>query len=158
AAPCASANWVTRQYDVFEYDAKHRPFSTDHPDGTRVLRVYDSRGNLTSLQDERHTSPNLTYSYTPFNRVKTTTQQEVLTPGNTITTQFSYDVHEHVTSTIDPKNNSTSTPYDDWGRLQYQDSPVSHTTTYTYDDAGNVATITDANNAVTTNSYDLINR
>src|SRR5258708_39347099 len=58
----------------------------------------------------------------------------------------------------DPNGNTTSYHYDDFHRLERQDSPVTGATTYQYDPAGNLVATTDARGATTTRTYDASNR
>jgi RHS repeat-associated protein len=158
AAGCAA--WTTKRNESFKYDAHNRLSEIDHPtpSGSKSLYVYDSRGNLTGIQDERHTAVNTIYAYDFLNRLKTVTQKQTIAPGPDIVTQYGYDIHDNVISVTDPNGNVTTYAPDDFRRVQTQTSPVSGTTNYSYDPAGNLLTATDANAATTTRVFDAANR
>src|SRR5262249_41179356 len=105
ANPCAAANWSTKRSDSFAYDSHNRLSSVTHPDSTQALYAYDSRGNLTSVRDERHTSANSLYAYDFLNRLTKVTQKQVLTPGPDVITQYAYDVQDNLNSVTDPNGN-----------------------------------------------------
>jgi YD repeat-containing protein len=156
APSCGS--WTTRRSESFSYDPHNRLSSVLHPDSTRIDYAYDTRGNLTGVKDERHTSSNTLYTYDALNRLKQVTQKQTLLPGPDVLTLYDYDVADNLVSVTDPNGNVTSYAYDDFGRMQKQTSPVSGLTMYSYDPAGNLASSTDANSATTTRTYDAANR
>lgn len=158
AVSCAA--WATKRNESFKYDVHNRLSEVDHPTpiGSKILYTYDSRGDLTGVQDERHTAANAIYAYDFLNRLTTVTQKQTIVSGPDVITQYGYDVHDNLTSVTDPNVNLTSYAYDDFRRVQTQTSPVSGATSYSYDPAGNVLTSKDGNNATTTRVYDAANR
>ncbi|HKO58691.1 MAG TPA: DUF6531 domain-containing protein, partial [Thermoanaerobaculia bacterium] len=156
ANPCSS--WTTKRSEAFAYDAAGRLATITHPDSTSLAHAYDSRANLISTRDERHTSANTLYAYDFRNRLKSVTQKRTIVSGSDVVTQYAYDDHDNLVSVTDPKSNVTTYAFDDFGRLQTQVSPVSGTATYTYDEAGNLTSTTDANSATTARTFDLLNR
>jgi RHS repeat-associated protein len=147
--------WVVTKNETYTYSSDGQLSGVIHADNTSIHYAYLPDGTLASIQDENHTSPNTTYSYDPANRPTSLTQN--LAVGE-IVTSYTYDVAGNVASTTDPNGNTTTFSYDDFGRMQRQQSPVSGTTTYTYDVAGNNLTTTDANGAVTSRVYDALSR
>jgi len=123
-----------------------------------VVYHYDGANNLTSVQDERHSTANTAYAYDPTNRLASVTQTLSTVSSGRIVTSYVYDVHGNLTSVTDPNGNTTTYLYDDFARILHQVSPVSGTTTYTYDPAGNLTSTTDANGATTARAYDALNR
>lgn len=154
--PCGS--WTTKRSDSFAYDATGRLTTVTHPDSTSVAYVYDSRANLVSIRDERHTSSNSLSAFDFRNRLKSVTQKRTIVSGADVVTQYAYDDQNNLVSVTDPKSNDTTYSFDDFGRMQTQVSPVTGTTTYTYDEAGDLTSTTDANSATTARTFDLLNR
>ena len=153
AAPCTT--WTTSRYDTFGYDGYGRLQTITHPDSTFIQSGYDAFGDLTSVQDERHTTPNTLYTYDFGHRL--TQVQQTLGAGSAFTS-YAYNLHGDLASVVDPNLNVTSYSWDNWGRMTCQSSPVSGTTTYAYDAAGNLLASTDGNSATTTRTYDALNR
>ncbi len=158
ATSCAA--WTTQRTESFKYDTHNRLSEIDHPvpAGSKILYAYDSRGNLTGVQDENHGAANTIYTYDELNRLKTVTQKQTLIPGPDIVTTYGYDAHDNLISVTDPNANTTNYAYDDFRRVQSQTSPVTGTTTYAYDQAGNLVNTTDANGATTKRTFDWANR
>src|ERR1035437_6319429 len=156
-APSCAA-WTTQRSDAFTYDTKNRLSAVTHPDSTHLNYAYDSRGNLLTVQDERHTAANTAYAYDFLNRLKTVTQHQTIVAGPDVVTQYGYDLQDNLISVTDPNANLTTYLYDDFRRMQTQTSPVSGVTSYSYDPAGNLLSSTDANTAATTRVYDAANR
>jgi YD repeat-containing protein len=145
ASPYLVADWTTKRNESFKYDAHNRLSEVDHPtpSGSKILYGYDSRGNLTGVQDERHSTANTIYTYDFLNRLKTVTQKQTIAPGPDIVTQYGYDVADNPRAVTDPNGNLTTYAYDDFRRVQTQTSPVSGVNSYTYDAAGNLLTFND---------------
>ncbi len=156
ANPCSS--WTTKRSDAFAYDAAGRLATVTHPDSTSVAHTYDSRGNLVSARDERHTAANILFGFDFRDRLTTTTQKRTIVSGTDVVTTYVYDDQNNLVKVTDPKANDTTFAFDDFGRMQSQASPVSGTATYTYDEAGNLTSTTDANSATTARTFDLLNR
>jgi RHS repeat-associated protein len=150
--------WTLARSEAFAYDVYARLHEIDHPDGTKIVYTYDATGNVNSVKDERHATPNTTYSYDPLNRLAVVTQTLSTAPGGSIATHYAYDTAGNLTSVTDPNGNTTSYAFDDFGRMSTQTSPVTGTTSYSYDPAGNLASTTDANGATTTRAYDAVGR
>ena len=90
---------------------------------------YDSSGQLLTVKDERHVTPNTTNSYDAAGRLTKVTQVLSTAPGGTIATQYGYDINSDLTSVTDPNGNATYV-YDDFERMLSQTSPVTGVTTY----------------------------
>jgi RHS repeat-associated protein len=150
--------WVATKSESYAYTSDGNLRSVTHSDGTSVVDSYLPDGTLSSVQDERHTSANTSYSYDGANRMVSVTQTLVSAPGGQVATLYGYDSVGNLTSVTDPNGNLTTYVYDDFGRMQRQNSPVSGTTTYAYDLAGNLLSTTDANGATTSRVYDSLNR
>jgi RHS repeat-associated protein len=173
---CTAGNcttWTTQRSDNFTYDSHNRLISVVHPDSAHIDYVYDTRGNLITVQDENHGTANTTYGYDTLNRLTSVKQTLAGAPAvsglcaaaaGTIVTCYSYDVQDNLKSVTDPNGNITTYTYDDFRRTQSQVSPVSGTTTYSYDAAGNLTKSIDARQAAhpttdgTTRTYDAANR
>ncbi|HEY6324756.1 MAG TPA: carboxypeptidase regulatory-like domain-containing protein, partial [Thermoanaerobaculia bacterium] len=158
APTCAS--WTTRRSESFAYDVYNRLAGVLHPvpAGARTFNTYDLDGQLSTVQDEDHASPNTSYSYDALHRMTAVRQTLASAPGGAATTAYAYDVMDNLSSVTDPNGNTTSYRYDDFRRLERQDSPVTGTTTYQYDPVGNLIATTDARGAATARTYDASNR
>ncbi len=157
----ACSSWVTKRNETFEYNTSNRLSSVVHPGSSPAPRIdytYDSRGNLKTVKDERHTTANTTYTYDLLNRLKTVTQKLIGAQDDQIATGYSYDTQDNLKSVADPNNNVTTYEYDDFRRLQKQISPVTGTTNYSYDLTTNQEVTTDARGAITTRTYDAASR
>lgn len=144
---------MARKTGSFTYGADGRLSTITHPDATTIEYAYDTRGNLLSIQDERHSEPNTIYAYDALNRLESVTRKRTLVPGTDVVTLYDCDAQDNLTGVTDPNGNTTTYAYDDFGRLQKQTSPVTGVTSYSYDAAGNLLTTTDANSAITTRTY-----
>jgi len=113
--------------------------------------TYDGTGNRLTMTDSRG---NITrYSYEPtFNKVATVTDAL----GNI--TRFNYDSRGNLTSTIDPKAQSTSFLYDQFGLLTRTTDAAGQNTVLSYDSVGNMVSTTDALGNATTFLYDGVSR
>ena len=160
AAAPVCASWTTTRSERFAYDVYNRLAGVLHPvpAGSRTFNTYDLDGQLSTVQDEDHASANTSYSYDALHRMTAVRQTLASAPSGAATTAYSYDVMDNLSSVTDPNGNTTSYRYDDFHRLQRQDSPVTGTTTYQYDPAGNLVATTDARGAGTTRAYDASNR
>ncbi|HLX11141.1 MAG TPA: carboxypeptidase regulatory-like domain-containing protein, partial [Thermoanaerobaculia bacterium] len=156
----ACASWTTQRSESFAYDVYNRLAGVLHPvpAGARTFNTYDLDGQLSTVQDEDHASPNTSYSYDALLRMTAVRQTLATAPGGSATTAYAYDVMDNLVSVTDPNGNTTSYRYDDFRRLERQDSPVTGTTTYQYDPAGNLVATTDARGAATSRTYDASNR
>jgi len=150
--------WVATKSETYAYTSDGNLRSVTHSDGTSIVNSYLPDGTLSSVQDERHTSANTSYNYNGVNQVVSVTQILASAPGGQIVTRYGYDSVGNLTSVTDPNGNLTTYVFDDFGRMQRQNSPVSGTTSYAYDLAGNLLSTTDANGATTTRVYDSLNR
>jgi RHS repeat-associated protein len=152
-----NGSWVQKRSESFAYDNNGRLTVATHGNGTSVQYAYEA-GELQSVQDENHTSPNTFYSYDAAGRIATVRQTLASASGGEVTTSYAYDRNGNLTSVTDPNGNVTSYLYDDFGQMLRQVSPVSGQTSYGYDAAGQLLATTDANGSTTTRTYDLLGR
>jgi RHS repeat-associated protein len=118
---------------------------------------YDGQGNLTTLQDPRHTAGQpivTTQAYDELNRLRQITDPNP--PAGL--TQFTYDGRDQLTQVVAPNNATTGYTVDGLGNVTQEISPDRGTVNYTFDAAGNVATRTDARGITATYAYDALNR
>jgi len=153
APTCTS--WVTKQSRSFVYDAHNRLVQALEPDGARSFFTWDHDGLLSAVQDENHSSPNITYGYDALHRRVSMSRK--LGSGAAITA-WGYHPGNDPASVTDANGNTTTFLYDDFGRLQSQVNPASGTATMTYDPAGNLISSTDANGATVAMTYDAADR
>jgi len=150
-----NSTWTERRRESYTYDSNGRLARITHADATSIVYGYDGADDLTSVQDERHTTANTIYAFDPAKRLSTVTQ--TLGTGSVVTS-YGYDIRDDLTAVTDPNGNSTSYVFDDFGRMLRQTSPVTGVTTYGYDPSGNLLSTTDANSATTTRAYDALGR
>jgi RHS repeat-associated protein len=152
------ATWTERRRENYTYATGGELASITHPDATSSANVYGPAGELLSVRDENHGTPNTRYEYDAAGRLKTVRQTLAGASGGEIVTTYAYDLHGNLTSVTDPNGNVTTYVYDDFGQMLSQTSPVTGTTGYAYDINGNLMSTTDANGATTTRTYDAMGR
>lgn len=171
---------------TYDYDLLNRLIETDGPDGLFETTTYDADGNVTD--QIRYNVTGYSYAENGTSRgnvpvdlsslpesLQQITQTQynplnepikVIDPTGAVTNTI-YDAAGHVVMTIDPLGNETLYGYDSVGRKttvtqMVPDSDGSlrpgPTTTTAYDADGNVTSVTDANGAVYTYTYDALNR
>jgi len=150
-------SWIQKKYSTFAYDASGHMTTLTHADNSTVVYAYE-RGQLVSVKDENHTTPNTFNDYDGSGRLEQVKQTLATASGGFITTTYGYDAHGNLVSVTDPNGNTTTYVYDDFGQMLKQTSPVTGVTTYSYDTAGDLETTSDASGAVTTRTYDAIGR
>jgi len=153
APQCAS--WITKATRSFTYDDENRLAQRIEPDGSRVLFTWNSDGLLGAIQDENHSASNIFYTYDARHRVASVSRK---LGSGTASTSYTYHPNGEQASVTDSNGNVTTYAFDDFGRLQTQNSPVTGNASFTYDAAGNLLTATDANGAVTTRTWDANSR
>jgi RHS repeat-associated protein len=151
------ASWIQKRIESSTFDSLGRLTQQSHADGNTVTYQYEAGGNVASVKDENHTTPNTVYAYDPAGRLARVTQTLSSVSGGVVTT-YTYDPHGNLASVTDPNGNVTTYDYDDFGQMIRQTSPVTGVTTYAYDLAGNLLSTTDANGATTTRTYDALSR
>jgi RHS repeat-associated protein len=137
------------------YDWKGRPLQTTNTDGTTKVVSYGgcgcAGGEVTTVQDEHGRQKR--YIKDAFGRPKMV--DELNWNGSTYsTTNYTYDVLDHLTRIDQAGQTPRTFDYDGYGRLWRRTTPEQGQTTYSYyaDDTVNV--ITDARGATTTYGYD----
>ena len=141
--------WTEKRTETCAYDSVGRLATITHADGTSIHDAYDGADDLASAHDERHASPNTTYSYDSAKRLTAVTQSLATAPDGHVVTSHGYDALDHLSSVTDPNGNVTQYLVDDFEQIVRQTSPVTGMTSYVYDAAGNLLTSTDANGATT---------
>jgi YD repeat-containing protein len=118
---------------------------------------HDALGNLTSLQDPRHSAANpivTALAYDALGRLSRITDPHP--PGGL--TQFGHDGLGQLTRVVAPNNATTTYTLDGLGNLTREVSPDRGTTNFTFDAAGNVRSRTDARGITATYTYDALDR
>jgi len=151
----------------FTYDAQENlqsviaPANNDAGQRPTVTYGYDTVGRITSITDPLgHVT---TYTYDNVDRLTTQTlPKPSMASPLSFTTTYSYDIYDPVggttaTTTTDVNGIAIVAKYDQFGRLIKQQDGVGSVTIYGYAH-GLLATVTDANNNVTTYSYDNLRR
>lgn len=111
---------------------------------------YDNNGNQISVNAPL--ARNSSSLYDELNRLKQ------ITDSNSGITQFGYDANDNLTSVADPLGLVTTYLPNGFGEDVTINSPDTGLTTNTYDSAGNLKTSLDSRGALSTNTYDALNR
>jgi RHS repeat-associated protein len=111
---------------------------------------YDDNGNQTSAAAPLSRTTSTTYD--ALNRV------DYVEDPNYGFTYFTYDATDDLTYVEDPLGHTTSYAYNGFGDLTSQVSPDTGTTSKTYYPGGNLKSSTDARGAISTYTYDVLNR
>jgi RHS repeat-associated protein len=127
------------------YDVLDRSVETVLPDGTSSSTTHgfglDRAGRTQFEQVDTDANGKSKRTYSDV-RQQTTAVKEFNPAGGqpVIWTSYGHDALGQLTSTVDDRNNVTSSAYDDFGRRTLVDSPDAGRTTTGYDLAGNVVT------------------
>lgn len=159
------ANRVTQQTSPggsvasYTYDASGNTTSSTDPDGKKTAYTYDTVGNELTVTDPAGNTT--AYTYDAAGDPLTVTDAA----GNV--TKQAYDTSSHLLTVTDAAGHKTSYTYDKAGRKLTAIAPrgnvagataATYTTTYGYDANGNIVTVADPTGAVTTTTYDVVNR
>jgi YD repeat-containing protein len=142
----------------YEYDLLDRQTKVIDPLLGQTNYIYDVRGFLSRVDDERNHSTFLNYD-----NIGRLSAQWTEGFSQTIGSQrYSYDAMDRVATSTDPLNNVTTYAYDKLGRQISKTDPALAAgvpvTTYSYDLDGNLASVTDPSLNVTSYKYDHRNR
>jgi YD repeat-containing protein len=142
----------------YEYDLLDRQTKVIDPLLGQTNYIYDVRGFLSRVDDERNHSTFLNYD-----NIGRLSAQWTEGFSQTIGSQrYSYDAVDRVATSTDPLNNVTTYAYDKLGRQISKTDPALAAgvpvTTYSYDLDGNLASVTDPSLNVTSYKYDHRNR
>ncbi|HET6353114.1 DNRLRE domain-containing protein [Streptomyces sp.] len=127
----------------YEYQTRVDGYSADlftktSPEGRKWQFGYDAFGNLKSVTDPKGVATSTVDDYT---------------------TKYEYDSFGQQTKSTDANGNATTfSEYDAVGYPSTITDPEAHATKTVYDVRGNVASVTDALNKVTTQTYDTFGR
>jgi RHS repeat-associated protein len=121
---------------------------TDARDNTTTMG-YDAAGNMTSRTAPAPLSYVESWTYTPFNAIKTYTDGR----GQTTTYEYFTDTHQLKTE-ADPLDRVTAYTYTAQGQVDTVTDPRGNVTDYDYDAAGNPIKVTTPEGSVTTFAND----
>jgi YD repeat-containing protein len=97
---------ATRRASIsYTYDADDRLLTTIYPNGQKEKRVYDSLGRLTSKEIIGSTTRTTSYTYDNNSNVTSETI-------NGLTSTFSYDGYDRLTTSTDSLGTITTMSYD----------------------------------------------
>lgn len=155
----------TTSYTYDDYRRVRSMTTPGHNTPVTTNYFYDSTG---TGDDYRLTTATVTFVKAPGGEVtkidydKNLRKLHVTSGYNTIdaaTFDYGYDSDGNLTTITDPKNHNTTILYDQRNRPYQVTDQASHSTSCMYDGGGRKASITRANNQVTTfDSYDSMNR
>lgn len=132
----------------YAYDKRHRVTSVVASLGSLTAFMYDAAGQLDMLVDAEGRTTD--YDYDAAGRLTA-----LRLPGQTATPiTYQYDTASNVRSVRDQLNRATEYQYDAQWRVSKEIDPDGADVEYTYFKDGQVQTLTDANNNVTTWTYD----
>jgi RHS repeat-associated protein/uncharacterized repeat protein (TIGR01451 family) len=117
------------------YDPGHlKETSTDPADGASTTTTFDAQGNPTQVQDS--TGALTIATYNADNEITSDTQ--VVSSGNDLTTSYAYDQSGDVTKVTTPDGQVTRMTYDTYGDVQSMTDSQGSTSSLTFDDKGNL--------------------
>lgn len=151
---------TAQRYTNFEYDSFNRLHRICHGAPTpgvcgsvfSEINYFDDGTRQAEQDPLGHTT---TFTYDELKRLKTATQS---VPPDTLTTTYSYDVQDNLTSITDPRGLVTTYTNSDLGWRLLVTSPDTGGSAYGYDSAGNLVTSTNANGVTSTRTHDALNR
>ncbi len=135
---CNSTSYITK----YTYNDLNQTEATLSPTGGLVLNAYDTGGRMTSVQSDSDAT-----STTPDDTGCKDSDSGDTSGGSEGTTSYSYDSFGEVLSVTSP-----CFPVNGTAQSSGQ------VTSKTYDQNGNLLTVTDANSAETSYTYDSLNR
>ncbi|WP_028578878.1 RHS repeat-associated core domain-containing protein [Desulfogranum japonicum] len=138
-----------KAYLNFEYDDFGRVHVVRLPGDAERSFDFDEVGNL--VTEINATGLEASNDYDALNRITS-----VALDGKSVGAY--YDLHDNLIQFDDPRGNSTTFTYDDFGRKTLRSAPDTGATTYLYDEASNIVSKTDALNRTVTVEYDALNR
>jgi RHS repeat-associated protein len=146
-------NGYTTQY---QYDARKRLTVTTYPDQTTRTNAYDGPGNLISVTDQA--GKEVRYNYDAANQLVNVVQVDSPNTGSN-TTVYGYDALGNAITLEDANTHTTQQNFDLLGDLTGKTLPdASLSESRQYDNNGNLTSMTQFNGAVTTYTYDNLNR
>ncbi|ROO86856.1 RHS repeat-associated protein [Actinocorallia herbida] len=180
------ANRVTGHTDAlgnttaYDYDGQGRLVETTEPGGATTTLTYNALGQVATTTDPldrttsfeynalgdvvRETSPEgnvTTWTYDAAHNRLTETgplgNVQGADPADHTTT-WTYDAAGNVLTETDALGDTTTSLYDDGGRLVKKTAPDGAETSYTYDENGDLLTETDPLGRVVTHAYDAAGR
>jgi RHS repeat-associated protein len=159
-APSIScANWLTTWQSSNAYSPTSTLAQVINADNSAKRVTYTAQGALASFNDENHpTGSDYTYAYDLAGRELSETRVLGGATGGAVTTRYTYDLDDNVTTITDPNGNVTTLHYDDFYRVTKEMSPVTGVTTYSYDADSNLISSANANGTTATYTYDALDR
>ena len=158
--PSPSCPWTIAWSQTYSYSATTANLSqVTNADNTYKRLTYTAQGKVASFNDENHTTgSDYSAAYDVAGRRLAETRVLPGAAGGVVTTKYTYDLHDNVTSVTDPNGNVTTYRYDDFDRVIKETSPVAGITTYTYDPDSNLTSTINANGASAAFTYDALDR
>jgi|GEM_PF-863916 len=144
---------VLRRQTEYTYDDRHQLTLIAGPHGDTTRFSYSSVGTVDTVWDGL--SHRTVSRIDPLRRVVAAVQPN---SGDSIKTEYQYDLHDNVTKVIDPDGNQYVFSYDDKDNVVYDSCGVTGVTRYGYDAAGNPAWEKNAAGDSIAFKYDALNR
>ena len=155
--------WVSDSLTTYVYTCHRDKVTLGSGSSTPSVTEYchDLNDNLEKVWDANHpktsfTNPTQLYAYDELDRKESTTFG--FGTSGAATTDYTYDVQDHLASVTDAEGNETTYTTSDRDLVTQQVSPVSGTTDYTYNEHGQLVTTTDARNIVAERTVDAADR
>jgi RHS repeat-associated protein len=142
---------------TYDYDAENRLITTHNPDSTTQASLYDGRGNVIKTTDANGHST--VYTYDDADRMTQVDRATGTTPAY-VTTTTAWDDEGRMQSQCDGGSQCTAYTYVAGTQLVASETPPSPSpgVTNAYDAAGNVRTAAYSSGKVVSFGYDSLNR
>ena len=126
-----------------------------YPDGTKTFTGFDAEGRRVAETNQDGIVTR--FGYDEAGRLVAVTNAFGIS-GQQIVTQYQYDEAGNQTAQIDVLNRTTLFEYDSLGRRTKRILPGTQSETFCCDRVGNLVFVTNFNQVVITNQYDVLNR
>lgn len=138
----------------YTYNAQGMPLTVKDALGKTTSFIYDGNGRMTQQTDALGNISSFTYDANGNKLSQAVTRTKGDGTTETLTTQYQYDVDNHLIKTTNPDSTFTQTAYNPIGKQSDVFDALNHKTHYDYDGNGRVSRITYPDTTVESFTYD----